>query len=161
MRSPIKVDVNHFFNVLGRSDRRRFLLPLGVEMPLVRVEEAAVDILVEGLHEGIRVSGTAEINLEVNCYRCMEEWRGRRMVGFDRMVRRFPDSDGYRLPDDGWLYLDGIVVDEVVLSLPTAPLCEEGCRGICSGCGIHLNAAVCECVMEDTKSPFAVLSQYL
>jgi len=161
MRTPVKVDVSHFLDAAGRSDRRRFRLPVGVNMPLVKVEEVEADILVEGRDQGIRISGTADGDLQVNCYRCMKEWESSTRVEFDRTVRRLPDSDGYQLPAEGWLRLDGIVIDEVVLSLPTAPLCQEDCRGICSGCGIHLNGAACECVGEDPESPFAVLSQLL
>lgn len=161
MRSQTKVDINHFLNAPGRSDRRRFRLPLGVEMPLVKVEEVEADVLVEGRDQGIRINGTAAADLQLNCYRCVKEWEEASQVEFDRTVRRLPDSDGYRLPSDGWLRLDGIVIDEVVLSLPTAPLCQEGCRGICSGCGVHLNSEACECVSEDPRSPFAALSQLL
>lgn len=130
-------------------------------MPLVRVEKAAVDILLEAGDGGLRISGEAVADLWISCSRCMEEWESRETVGFDRTVRRLPDSDGYRLPEDGWLRLDGIVIDEVVLSLPTAPLCEEDCRGICAECGVHLNSEACECVDEVPESPFAVLSQML
>ena len=157
----MKVDVNHFLRAAGRRDRRRFHLPLQVEMPLAGVGQAMVDVLVEGRDQGIRISGTVTADVRVNCYRCMEEWKSRRVVDLDRTVRRLPDSDGYRLPDDGWLRLDGIVIDEVVLSLPTAPLCEEDCRGICSGCGVHLNSEACKCVDEDPQSPFSVLSRLL
>ena len=161
MSSAQKVDVNHLLNSPGRCERRRFLLFLGVEMPLVRVGEAEVDILLEGEYEAIRIGGTAAFVLSVSCYRCMKEWSSHDTVDFDRTIRRHPDSDGYRLPEDGWLALDEIAIDEVVLSFPTAPLCEEDCRGICSGCGVHLNAEACECVDEDPPSPFAVLSQIL
>lgn len=157
----MKVDVNHFLNAPGRRDRRRFLLPLEVETPLARVGEVSVDVMLEGRDEGIRISGTVAADVRVNCYRCMEEWRSPRSLSLDRTVRRHPDPDGYRLPEDGWLSLDGIVTDEVVLSLPTAPLCEEDCRGICPGCGVHLNSEVCECVDEDPQSPFSVLSRFL
>lgn len=161
MRSPMKVDVAHFMNGTGRSDRRSFLLPIGVQMPLVEAQEANVDILLEGDDEGIRLRGTIAADVTLNCYRCLEEWRTGRVIQFDRTVRRLPDADGYILPEDGCLELDGIVIDEVVLSLPTAPLCEEDCPGICSGCGVHLNAGVCKCVDEDRHSPFSVLSELL
>jgi len=161
MRPRIKVDASRFLNAPGRSERRRFRLPLEVDMPLVKVRQAEVEILVEGRDQGVGISGTAASDLQMNCYRCMEEWRSRTLVSFDRTVRRLPDSDGYCLPDDGWLRLDGIVIDEVVLSLPTTPLCQEDCQGICSGCGVHLNQAACGCADDDLRSPFAVLSQLL
>lgn len=161
MRSPMKVDVNRFLNSPGRSERRRWVMPVMARMPLAGVEEATVDILLEGCDDGIRIKGTVATYVEVSCYRCLEGWRSEKLIRLDRTVRRLPDGDGYILAEDGWMELDGIVVDEVVLSLPTAPLCDEDCRGICSGCGIHLNAGACECVDEDRQSPFSVLSELL
>ena len=161
MRSPTKVDVAHFLNGAGRSDRRRFLLPIKVQLPLIKAEEAKVDLLLDGSDDGIRIRGTIATDVTLNCYRCLEEWHTERVIRFDRTVRRLPDSDGYSLPKDGYLELDGIVIDEVVISLPTAPLCEEDCPGICSGCGVHLSAGACECVDEDRRSPFSVLSELL
>lgn len=131
------------------------------EMPLARASEAKVDILLEGRDDGIRITGEVVCDITVNCYRCLEGWDRETVITLDRTVRTLPDGDGYSLPEDGWLELDGIVVDEVVLSLPTAPLCEKDCRGICSGCGVHLNAEACKCVDEDTESPFSVLSRFL
>ena len=161
MRSPMKVEVSHFLNRPGRWERRRWVVPLMVEMPLVKVAQARVDILLEGYQDGIRISGTAVADPRMRCYRCLEEWEQEAVVSFERTVRRLPDADGYCLPKDGWLLLDGIVIDEVVLSFPTAPLCVEDCRGICSGCGIHLNAEACKCREEDVQSPFSVLSNLL
>lgn len=130
-------------------------------MPLAETHEARVDIYLEGCNGGVRITGTVSANVRMNCYRCLEEWESERVITLDRTVRRLPDSDGYILPDDGWFELDGIVIDEVVLSLPTAPLCKRECRGICSECGLHLNAGACKCVDEDQQSPFSVLSKLL
>ena len=161
MGPPVRVQVSHLLGTPGRTDRRRWDVPLMVEMPVVRAGRARADLVLEGTHDGIRLSGTVAVDAQVSCYRCLEEWEEERVVPLDRTVRRLPDSDGYCITEDGWLRLDGIVVDEVVLSLPTAPLCENDCRGICSGCGVHLNTEACKCVVEDRTSPFSVLANFL
>ena len=161
MGSAVQVQVSHLLGAPGRTDRRQWDVPLAVEMPVVRAGGARADLVLEGSDDGIRVSGTVAVDAQVSCYRCLEEWEEERVVPVDRTVRRLPDSDGYRITEDGWLRLDGIVVDEVVLSLPTAPLCENDCRGICSGCGVHLNTEACKCVVEDRTSPFSVLANFL
>lgn len=161
MGSSMRVQVSHLLQAPGRTDRRRWDVPLAVEMPVVSAGQARADLVLEGRNDGIRVSGTVAVNARMSCYRCLEGWEEERVVPLERTVRHLPDEDGYRICEDGWLRLDGIVVDEVVLSLPTAPLCEEDCRGICSGCGIHLNAEACKCVDEVRPSPFAVLSNFL
>ena len=35
--------------------------------------------------------------------------------------------------------------EELVLSLPTKPLCRTGCKGLCQTCGHNLNLAPCSC----------------
>lgn len=37
--------------------------------------------------------------------------------------------------------------EQVLLALPTRPLCEEACRGICPGCGADLNQEPCLCAV--------------
>lgn len=41
--------------------------------------------------------------------------------------------------------LTPLIREQVLLALPTRPLCEENCRGLCSGCGVNLNDEGCVC----------------
>ena len=34
---------------------------------------------------------------------------------------------------------------EILVEYPVKPLCQEGCKGICAGCGQNLNEATCSC----------------
>ena len=38
--------------------------------------------------------------------------------------------------------------EELQLALPIKPLCAEGCKGICAGCGAELNDEECTCEPE-------------
>ena len=38
-----------------------------------------------------------------------------------------------------------LLKEQVLLALPTRPLCHEDCRGLCSGCGVNLNTEECAC----------------
>jgi uncharacterized protein len=38
-----------------------------------------------------------------------------------------------------------LIKEQVLLALPTRPLCREDCRGLCSGCGVNLNSGECAC----------------
>ena len=38
-----------------------------------------------------------------------------------------------------------LIMEQVMLALPTRPLCSENCRGLCGGCGANLNSEVCVC----------------
>jgi uncharacterized protein len=38
-----------------------------------------------------------------------------------------------------------LIEEQVLLALPTRPLCREDCRGLCGGCGVNLNIEECAC----------------
>lgn len=42
----------------------------------------------------------------------------------------------------------GAVREELILSVPNYVLCNDGCRGICAGCGTDLNYGSCTCTKE-------------
>ena len=41
--------------------------------------------------------------------------------------------------------LTPLITEQVMLALPTRPLCAESCRGLCGGCGVNLNTESCIC----------------
>lgn len=47
--------------------------------------------------------------------------------------------------------------EQVLLALPTRPLCEEGCRGLCPGCGADLNEEPCLCAVSRDDQRTALL----
>jgi uncharacterized protein len=50
-----------------------------------------------------------------------------------------------------------LVLEQIVLSLPTRPLCQESCRGLCPQCGINRNNESCSCVIDQGDPRLAVL----
>jgi uncharacterized protein len=38
-----------------------------------------------------------------------------------------------------------LIVEQVMLALPTRPLCAEDCLGLCDSCGANLNRETCDC----------------
>lgn len=41
--------------------------------------------------------------------------------------------------------LSPFISEQVLLALPTRPLCDEECRGLCPSCGLNLNQESCLC----------------
>ncbi len=41
--------------------------------------------------------------------------------------------------------LDPVVREQLLLALPGYPVCQEGCKGLCSVCGANLNERECGC----------------
>lgn len=38
-----------------------------------------------------------------------------------------------------------LIAEQVMLALPTRPLCSDNCRGLCVSCGVNLNGETCSC----------------
>jgi uncharacterized protein len=47
--------------------------------------------------------------------------------------------------------------EQVILALPTRPLCDENCKGLCDHCGVNLNIESCRCAAPTGDLRLAVL----
>ncbi|MBJ93834.1 MAG: hypothetical protein CMP23_05080 [Rickettsiales bacterium] len=108
----------------------------------------------------VDVEGSLRASLGAGCSRCAASFSQPVERGFFRVYLREPpqnheeevelsrsDLDRDLLPDNE-LDLGELLAEELVLALPTKPLCMADCKGICSGCGAELNHRECSCEPE-------------
>ena len=120
--------------------------PIGLAVIAVPADaDVQVDVLVEAVAEGVLVSGAAAATAAGECARCLTPIEQPVRADF-RELYAYPDSataatttddEIPRLVDD-LLDLEPLVVDELVLALPLAPLCRSDCPGLCVECGERL-----------------------
>ena len=55
--------------------------------------------------------------------------------------------------------LTEILRDTLLIAVPVKVLCQEDCRGICSGCGALLNEEPCRCQPKSIDPRFRVLEK--
>ena len=143
----------------ARLDRgvRDYRVPEGLQVD-VEYYRAGLDIFFRGALHG-QVVGT--------CARCAEDYA----FGLDHpfvfvLTPRAAAAEPARLsPDDMALsYYEGeeidltpLVHEQIILALPTRPLCGEACRGLCPRCGANLNSGSCGCPAAPADPRFAVL----
>ena len=107
--------------------------------------EVEVDVLLEPVHGGVMVSGTVESRWEGECRRCLGTAAGWIRTEVRELYEERSDGqETYPLSGDQ-LDLEPLARDAVVLELPQAPLCREGCQGLCPECGADLNEGPCTC----------------
>lgn len=46
---------------------------------------------------------------------------------------------------EGLVDFSELVAQEIGVNLAMKPICDEGCKGMCSGCGTNLNEGPCQC----------------
>lgn len=95
------------------------------------------------------------------CARCAEEFSApsgrsfryvlapRSMAGDGKGDLRAEDLE-FSFYDGEEVNLSPLIREQMLLALPTRPLCREDCRGLCPHCGANLNERDCGC---ETKSP--------
>ena len=139
----------------------RFRGPLSIELTVVPEREL------------FKVSGGVELDVQLQCSRCLAEIESRLSRRFTlRFSKEIPqdlhgsDSQDMELTADqiGLIFFKGDEIDfkdsvqeQVVMALPYKPLCHEACKGLCPRCGVDLNVENCTCSGERSGSPFAVL----
>jgi uncharacterized protein len=117
--------------------------PMGIEVIAVpKGADIDLDVRLESVAEGVLVSGSATGTADGECARCLRDISV--PVSADlRELYAYPDSttaattddDEYPRLIDDLIDLEPLVRDEIVLTLPLAPLCRPDCPGLCSECG--------------------------
>ena len=108
----------------------------------------------------INVSGAAEnhagvVLLKARCRFAMQHECDRCLTAFEReydeefehtlVLKSYTDDDELIVCEDAKLDLDTLIIDDILLSLPTKILCREDCKGLCLTCGKNLNEGECGC----------------
>jgi len=121
----------------------RLLSPLQVQLIHVRSGE---DLLFTGTLHG-EVTGL--------CARCLEEYplvlarefsvvlTPQRALGREMELSREELSASFYSGET--IDLSALIQEQILLALPSQPLCREECRGLCSQCGANFNLDPCEC----------------
>lgn len=93
--------------------------------------------------------------IEGNCSRCLESYSFPIEKKFDFVLTPEPlsakskelnrDDMGLSFYGGEEINLSPFIREQALLALPTRPLCEDGCRGLCVRCGANLNESPCCC----------------
>ena len=103
--------------------------------------------------------GKVETSARLECSRCLSVYDQPVISDLDFVVdfaegqeKSNSDEDNYFVvdPSSGFLQIDNMVRESILLTLPLKPLCREDCKGLCPICGIDLNKSGCSCVKRET-----------
>jgi uncharacterized protein len=129
---------------------------LGEEVKLTHPIEGALRLI--HTIEGVLASGQFHTEVELTCSRCPESFST--AVDFTLEEEFHPTIDistGAKLPsvdgEDEAILIDSqhiidlreVMRQDILLALPSRPLCKPDCAGLCSQCGQNLNEGPCTC----------------
>ena len=103
------------------------------------------------------VSGPITFEALFTCGRCLKEFR--ESISMDMNIKLVPETETpkaseYELKNedmDIYYYngdeidLDPFIYEEVLLDMPSRPVCSEDCKGLCGICGKNKNFETCNC----------------
>lgn len=152
-RSPLVFDVSR----LGRRPGAMTAVcqtvpsPSRIGLDLIAIPAGAdldLDLRFESVSEGVLVTGTVHAPTGGECSRCLEPITGEIDIALtelfaypDSITESTTESDEVGHVDDQTVDLEQPIVDAVGLVLPFAPVCAEGCPGLCQHCGVALAEA--------------------
>jgi uncharacterized protein len=133
-------------SAFGQEDDYRLVSPVHLSL----------DVQKDG--SKVRVKGRVQTVVELACSRCLEAFPIPVDGAVDLVYLPSDDkpaaSDEHELHDgdfgaayyeDGVINLADLVREQVYLTLPMKPLCQDACRGLCPQCGTNLNSGSCAC----------------
>ncbi len=134
--------------------------------------DVELDLNLRRLAGEILIRGGAETSLPLKCSRCLKGFLRKLELRLDLAYSRDATDqvEGHELTakevgvgsfagDE--LDLGEIVAEQLMLSVPMKPLCNEQCKGICPKCGTDLNKKDCGCETGSIDPRFQVLKEYL
>jgi uncharacterized protein len=135
------------------------------EMPL------QAEVKIRKANRLVFISGKVQTVLRLQCVRCLKEFSYPLSTTFELTLHpsiEAPSEEETELGSEemelnffegGEIHLSEIACEQVFLEIPYQPLCQEGCKGLCSICGKDLNLSACECVKEEWPSGFSALNK--
>jgi uncharacterized protein len=129
------------------------------------------EVKIHKVGQSVLITGKVQTTLRLQCVRCLKEFsyplssmleltlhplkeapsEEETEVGSEEMESNFFEG--------GEIHLSEIACEQIFLEIPYKPLCQEGCKGLCSICGKDLNISSCECVREEFTSGFSALKK--
>jgi uncharacterized protein len=89
-----------------------------------------LSVRLEGLHEGILVTGDVSTTGQAECVRCLDSFALPLQVDFQELFAySSKEADSYTVVDDS-IDCGDIIRDAVVLDLPFQPVCKPDCFGL-------------------------------
>jgi len=137
------------------------------------VDDIRIQVEIFRTGRDVFIRGLTTTTIEMNCIRCLgnfdfplkAEFRYALSPSDDKALSPEMEING---EDLYLLYYQGDSIDiaplireQILLNIPSYPLCRESCKGICPQCGSNLNQNPCQCdKQEATVSKFEALKHF-
>ncbi len=120
------------------------------------------------------VEGTAKFTGDLSCSRCLDPYPIANSSPFHVRFRPRPEllsaEDEVEIADSGELDVEfysereiplrDLALEQIQLTIPMKPLCEENCLGLCPKCGAHRSRQACNCETSVVDDRWGALREF-
>lgn len=163
--NPFRMNVGFLINIpLGESREYPFIFENIYIKPDHDLKNVRGVAIFSKTSAGILVKLILSCTILTECARCLCNFLLPLEIDFTELFafskKTFPDSE-LIFPEDGYIDLNPIISEYIVLAKPINPLCSQTCKGLCPICGDNLNEKTCD-HKNDTNDPrMDILKQFL
>ncbi|WP_455258434.1 YceD family protein [Peptoniphilus asaccharolyticus] len=109
--------------------------------------------IVTKLGDNLKLDLNVSYSFDTNCDRCLKPMKeivdsSLEAYSFEENFIDESDSQSFQVENDE-IYLDDLVISQVITSIPLKSLCKEDCKGLCPKCGVDLNEHQCDCSQDE------------
>lgn len=137
------------------------------------IDDVGIQIEIFKTEKDVFISGLITTTIKISCIRCLDDFDSPLEAEFRYTLcpsdeREFSAEMEINREDLDVIYYQGDSIDiaplireQILLNIPSYPLCQESCKGVCPQCGSNLNQAPCQCDrQEGTISKFEILKNF-
>ncbi len=118
----------------------------------------------ERLNDKAHVRGKIEVEVSVDCTRCLDPVDSKFEIAFDDVFVDPADAPAEvevvlgaeeldeSVAFEGKIDVAEVIREQILLALPDQVFCKEDCKGLCPKCGTNRNLLDCRCI-EDEVDP--------
>jgi uncharacterized protein len=146
-QNPLRLNVGYLYNKPIGSLREVPIEVDQIEIDDLTARDLRSHIRISRTREGLLMQVTAEAEVLTSCGRCLDSFYLPVSTEFEELYQfpsRHREETDLILPNDGYLDMQPIYREYLILSMPIKRLCHADCAGLCAVCGVNLNEASCD-----------------
>ncbi len=164
-KHPLKINVGFLLHKsIGTSREIEFDFPalrVGDDLELGYLRGTLRFTRISG---GLYLEGALGSQIDMECDRCLTSLKQPLTVELGDLLNH-PPSPGsdptLTIPETGIFDLSPLLREHFLLGVPTHPLCQPDCKGLCPECGANWNEEHCEHPDRDVDPRLAALKSLL
>ena len=127
------------------------------------------------LPEEYAIDGSSRFTADLQCSRCVEPYPFANDSTFHVRFRPRPETSGEKDEEveiagaeeldveyysERQVPLRDLAIEQIQLSIPMKPLCDDGCLGLCPRCGVNRNREQCSCTETVGDERWGALQEF-